>query len=91
MLADNPGMNGGHLGKAIYDTLYAKCEKNNLAADVSLSLTDLSFIDGLVEEYENIGVELFSKVCQDQKNFGLLERVALKTENYGNKKATTYP
>jgi TRAP transporter TAXI family solute receptor len=84
MLADNTGMNGGRLGKAICDTFYAKCVKNNVAADVSLSLIDLSYIDGLVEEYEKIGVELFSKVCQDQKNFGLLERVALKTENYGN-------
>jgi hypothetical protein len=83
MLAENTGMNGGRLGKAICDTFYAKCEQNNVAADVTLSLVNLSYIDELLEEYEKIGVELFSKVCRDQRNFGLLERVAIKAENYG--------
>ena len=82
-LADDPGLNGGYLGKAICDTFYADCVDKNVAADVTMSLINLANIDRLLEVYKKIGTEMFSKVSADHNNFGLLVRAAIKAENYG--------
>jgi len=82
-LADSPGLNGGHLGKAVCDAFYSDCVARNVAADVTMSLINLTHVGGLLEAYAKVGTELFSKVSADQSNLGLLERSAMKAENYG--------
>ncbi|MCL2463107.1 MAG: hypothetical protein FWF44_10610, partial [Defluviitaleaceae bacterium] len=62
---------------------YSDCVAKNVAADVTMSLINLTRIGGLLEAYAKVGTELFSNVSADQSNIGLLERAAMKAENYG--------
>ena len=82
-LADDPGMGGGQVGKAICDAFYAGCVRAGVEPDVTLSLVNLSRIGPLLEAYEKVGAELFAKACEDYRRFGALERAAMKAENYG--------
>ncbi|NLW78222.1 MAG: clostripain [Ruminococcaceae bacterium] len=84
-LAENPGLNGGHLGQAICDTYYEACEYYGLADDITLSVTDLSRLPALTEAYDAIGQEALASACNDPAYFFTgFGRAARSAENYGN-------
>lgn len=82
-LADNPGINGEDLGKAICDSFYAGCEKAGTADNVTLSVTDLSAAGDLFTAYEAFGAEALSAACSDPVFFSSFGRAACASENYG--------
>jgi len=82
-LASDPTMNGKELGIAICDTYYEGCEAVGTNDQVTLSLTDLTKVDSLLEAYESFGEEAFAAASRDPGFFAQLGRAAAQSENYG--------
>lgn len=82
-LAEDPAMDGEALGVAICDSYYAGCEAVGTHEQVTLSLTDLTKLTGLLEAYESFGQEAFVAASQDPGFFADLGRAAAQSENYG--------
>ena len=82
-LADDTGMNGAMLGKAICDTYYAACKKEGLADDITLSVVDLRRADALMSAYHNVGVESLVYACVNTSYFSDFGRAAKKAQSYG--------
>ena len=82
-LAANPAMDGEDLGIAICNTYYEGCEAVGTQDQTTLSLTDLTRIEPLLEAYEAFGQEAFAAAAQDPGFFAQLGRAAAQSENYG--------
>lgn len=82
-LAQNPSMNGEELGKVICDAYYAGCEEVGTQDNTTLSLTDLTKVQTLLDAYDTFGAEALAAACTDPGFFSQFGRVAAKSENYG--------
>ena len=82
-LAENPSMNGEELGKVICDAYYAGCEEVGTQDNTTLSLTDLTKIQPLLDAYDTFGAEALAAACTDPGFFSQFGRVAAQSENYG--------
>ncbi len=82
-LAENTDMDGAALGIAICDTYYQGCEAVGTQAQTTLSVTDLSKLNPLLEAYESFGQEAFAAAAEDPGFFAELGRAAAQSENYG--------
>lgn len=82
-LAENTDMDGAALGTAICDTYYQGCEAVGTQEQTTLSVTDLSKLDPLLEAYESFGQEAFAAAAEDSGFFAELGRAAAQSENYG--------
>lgn len=82
-LAKNPDMDGAALGTAICDTYYQGCEEMGTQDQTTLSVTDLSKLDPLLEAYESFGQEAFVAAAENPGFFAELGRAAAQSENYG--------
>lgn len=82
-LAENTDMDGAALGTAICDTYYQGCEAVGTQEQTTLSVTDLSKLDPLLEAYESFGQEAFAAAAEDPGFFAELGRAAAQSENYG--------
>ena len=82
-LAKNPSMDGELLGRIICDTYYEGCELVGTEAQTTLSLTDLTKLNPLLEAYEEFGQEALVAAAQDPAFFAELGRLAATSENYG--------
>ena len=82
-LSDNPGMDGAELGKAICDAFEKGCQDEEVADEITLSVTDLSRIGNLMEAYENLGQEALLNAVDNPGFFPALGRMASRAENYG--------
>lgn len=82
-LAENTDMDGAALGTAICDTYYQGCETVGTQDQTTLSVTDLSKLDPLLEAYESFGQEAFAAAAEDPGFFAELGRAAAQSENYG--------
>lgn len=82
-LAENPDMDGAKLGKVICDTYYEGCEAVGTQDNATLSVTDLSKIQPLLEAYEAFGNECLAAACEDPSFFSQFARAAYSSENYG--------
>ena len=82
-LAENTDMDGAALGTAICDTYYQGCEAVGTQDQTTLSVTDLSKLDPLLEAYEAFGQEAFAAAAEDPGFFAELGRAAAQSENYG--------
>lgn len=82
-LAANTDMDGAALGVAICDTYYQGCEAVGTQDQTTLSVTDLSKLDPLLEAYESFGQEAFVAAAEDPGFFAELGRAAAQSENYG--------
>lgn len=82
-LAEDPSMDGLALGKAICDSFYAGCEAVGTHEQVTLSVTDLSRLQPLLDAYEALGQEALAAAAEDPAFFATLARIAVKSENYG--------
>lgn len=83
ILAENPDMDGAELGKVICDTYYEGCEAVGTQDNTTLSVTDLSKIQPLLEAYEAFGNECLAAACEDPSFFSQFARAAYSSENYG--------
>ena len=82
-LAKNTQMDGSELGKTICDTYVEGCELEGTAADITLSVTDLSMVPELVNAYNDFGKEALANACANPSFFSDFSRIAVITENYG--------
>lgn len=82
-LADNPSMNGAELGKIICDSFYAGCEDIEQEDGITLSVTDLSKVQNLVEAYNAVGKEVLLSAGEDERYITEFSRSAYSSENYG--------
>lgn len=82
-LADNTSVGGAELGKAICDTFYETCVENEVADEVTLSVTDLSKFPALLAAYDNLGKESLALACENPRFLSKLGREAARAENYG--------
>ncbi len=82
-LADNPGMDGAQLGKAVCDSFATGCKEEGVADEITLSVTDLGRIGNLMEAYENLGQEALLNAVDNPGFFPALGRMASRAENYG--------
>ena len=83
-LAQNPSMNGEELGKVICDAYYAGCEEVGTQDNTTLSLTDLTKVQTLLDAYDTFGAEALAAACTDPGFFSQFGRVAAQSENYGS-------
>ena len=82
-LANDPGMDGLELGKVICDTYQEGCELVGTADEITLSVTNLSKISGLVKAYDKFGKEALISAVEDPGFLSRFGRIAFATENYG--------
>ncbi len=82
-LARNPSMDGAILGRVICDSYFWGCVEAGTEDDATLSLTDLSRLEGLLDAYESFGAEALAAACDDPTFFTRFARVAAQSENYG--------
>jgi len=82
-LAADPGIDGAALGKVICDSYYAGCEVEGTEKGVTLSVTDLSKVNALIEAYDAFGAECLSAALDDPAFLSRFARAAFKSENYG--------
>ena len=88
-LANDPGMNGAMLGKAIADTFYIGCEDIGQEDDVTLSVIDLSMMPLLLSAYYDFGAESLFSAVSDPSFFSDFGRSARNAENYGGNTRST--
>lgn len=82
-LADNTAISAAQLGKAICDSYYAACVENEVADEITLSVTDLSKFPALLAAYDNLGKESLALACENPRFLSRLGREAVRAENYG--------
>ena len=82
-LADDPSMDGAALGKVICDAYYEGCQAVETQDSATLSVTDLTKIQGLLDAYEEFGAQALSAAAQDPGFLSRFSRAAAGTENYG--------
>ncbi len=82
-LAEDPGLDGAALGQIICDSYYAGCQAVGTEQSVTLSLTDLSKINPLLEAYDTFGAECLAAAVEDPAGFSQFARAAYQSENYG--------
>ena len=82
-LADDPGMGPAKLGRVICDTYEYGCRENWSQNEITLSLTDLTKIEPLIEAYDAMGQEALIAALDDTSFFSSFGRQASRSENYG--------
>jgi len=82
-LTQNPGMDGEALGRAICDAYVEGCELKNTAGEITLSVTDLTKIDRLLEAYDRLGTAALMGVMEDPALYVDYSRGAVNAESYG--------
>jgi hypothetical protein len=75
---------GEQLGRAICDSYYQTCEQKGKHRDITLSVTDLSRFQALLDAYNAVGDEALLKAyAQPLEFYSAFERAAYASENYG--------
>ena len=82
-LANDPDMDGEQLGIAICDAYMKGCELAGTAEEITLSVTDLSKIDRLLEAYNQFGTAVLTGTAEDPGLFVSYSRGAVNAESYG--------
>ncbi len=82
-LAAKPSMDGAELGRVICDAYYEGCQDVWTEDNATLSVTDLSKMEALLDAYERFGREALELSTADPSFFSRLGRVAAQSENYG--------
>ena len=91
-LADTPAMDGEALGRAICDAYQRGCALAGNGDDVTLSLTDLIRVDGLLDAYNALGTQALLASIGDPDFYPRFSRGAVTAENYGgNTEEQGYP
>lgn len=82
-LAEDPSMDGAELGTNICDTYAQWCGKNDLADEITLSVTDLNKVEDLLEAYEMLGQEALANQSENAYFYTEFCRNTEQAENYG--------
>ena len=82
-LSQDPSMDGSQLGQEICDSYVTGCEMEETQEGITLSVTDLSKVETLMQAYDAFGEEALAYACENPGFFSQFGRVAQATENYG--------
>ncbi len=82
-LADDPEMDPAQLGRAVCDAYMEGCEIAGTQEDITLSVTDLSKIDPLLEAYNALGTEALVDAIENPRFYTSFSRGAVGAESYG--------
>ena len=82
-LSDAPAMDGAALGRVLCDTFAEGCELDEVAEEITLSVTDLTQIGPLMTAYEALGQEALLNAVENPGFFPAFGRMATRAENYG--------
>lgn len=82
-LGKNPTQSAVEFGKTICDTYLAALAEDEEDASATLSLTDLSKIEPLVENFETFANEMLVNACNDPQYYQAYAVNANDAENYG--------
>ncbi|MDL2205504.1 clostripain-related cysteine peptidase [Eubacteriales bacterium OttesenSCG-928-N13] len=81
-LGNNPGANGADFGKAICDTYYQKCERDQNQSMATLSVVDLQKVEPLIAAFDSMAFEM-TGTTQEISSFQTFIQGATRAENYG--------
>lgn len=81
-LAKNPKADGAELGKSICDSYYNSYEQIGKADSVTLSVTDLSKIDTLMNGFDIYAQDLY-KAISEEDSFTEIKRTVSATDHFG--------
>mgnify|MGYP000881557707 CR=1 FL=1 len=82
-LAKKPDMEALDLAKVICDSYVQGCEAVGTEDSITLSVTDLSKVSGLISAYDNFGKESLASAVEDPAFFAYFSQIANNVENYG--------
>ena len=81
-LSEDPSQDGLAMGKTICDSYYAKCQKSGEDKMATLSVTDLSAVDGLSAAFDSTAAEMRG-TTSDITTMSAIESSAKRAESYG--------
>lgn len=82
-LAQTPDMEPLELSKVICDSYAQGCEEVGTEDNITLSVTDLSKVAGLISAYDDFGKEALASAVEDPAFFAHFSKIANGVENYG--------
>ena len=82
-MAQDTGIGGAALGRAICDSYYTDCKVHGQAAEITLSVIDLSQVSALMDAYYNIGAESLLVACENSSFVTDFGRAAGRAQYYG--------
>lgn len=82
-LANTPNMEPLDLAKVICDTYKQGCEEVGTEDYITLSVTDLKKVSGLIGAYDDFGKEALATAIENPAFFTYLSKIANSIENYG--------
>lgn len=82
-LAKTPNMDPLELAKVICDSYVQGCEEVGTEDNITLSVTDLSKLSGLIAAYDDFGKEALASAVEDPAFFAHFSKIASRVENYG--------
>ena len=82
-LAQTPEMEPLELSKVICDSYVQGCEEVGTEDNITLSVTDLSKVSGLIAAYDDFGKEALASAVENPAFFAHFSKIANSVENYG--------
>ncbi len=82
-LAGTPEMEPLELSKIICDSYVQGCEEAGTQDNITLSVTDLSKLSGLISAYDDFGKEALASAVENPAFFAHFSQIANNVENYG--------
>ncbi len=82
-LAQTPDMEPLELSKVICDSYVQGCKEVGTEDNITLSVTDLSKVSGLVAAYDDFGKEALASAVENPAFFAHFSKIANSVENYG--------
>jgi hypothetical protein len=82
-LAGTPDMEPLELSKTICDSYVQGCREVGTQDNITLSVTDLSKVTGLVAAYDDFGKEALASAVDNPAFFAHFSKIANSVENYG--------
>jgi hypothetical protein len=82
-LAGNPEMEPLELSKIICDSYVLGCREVGTEDNITLSVTDLSKVSGLIAAYDDFGKEALALAVENPAFFAHFSKIANSVENYG--------
>lgn len=82
-LAQKPDMGPLALSKVICDSYVQGCQEVGTEDNITLSVTDLSKISGVISAYDDFGKEALATAVENPAFFAHFSKIANSVENYG--------
>lgn len=82
-IAQNPAIEPLELATVICDSYVEGCKEAGTEDNITLSVTDLSKVSGLIAAYDDFGKEALASAVEDPAFFAHFSKIANSVENYG--------